>query len=62
MSFAEKHITKNNFHIHGGSIIINEVDIGRMELSKKESRDNKGTYKYFIGHIHLSFKCKISAI
>ena len=46
--FGEKHIIKNKFHIHEGSISINGVDIERIELLKKESYGNKGSYKYFM--------------
>ena len=35
LSFSEKHIIKNKFHIHKGSLSVNEVDIERIELSKK---------------------------
>ena len=34
-SFSEKHIIKYKFHIHEGSISINEIDIERTVLSKK---------------------------
>ena len=43
--FGEKHIIKNKFHIHKGSISINGVDIERIELLESESNGNKGSYK-----------------
>ena len=34
--------------MHKRSISINEVDIEKIELSKKELYGNKDSYKYFI--------------
>ena len=45
LSFHEKHIIRNKFPIHEGSVSINEVDIERIELSKKEFYGNKCSYK-----------------
>ena len=51
--FGEDCINKNKFHIYEKSITIDKVDIKRMVLSNKESYDNKGSLKYFIGYIYI---------
>ena len=54
MVFRESYIIKNKFHIWEESINIDEIDIKRIVLSKKESYGkkgplNKGSYRYMYG-------------
>ena len=47
--FGGKCIIKNSFHKYKQPTSINEADI--IVLSSKESYNNKGALKYFIGYI-----------
>ena len=49
--FGEDCINKNAFLKNKRPINIDEVDIGRIVLSKKYSNSNKGLLKYFTGYI-----------
>ena len=51
MIFGEEYIIKNKFHIYEKSISIDKVVIKRIVLCNKESYNNKGSHKYFIGYI-----------
>ena len=51
--FGEDCINKNAFHKDKRPINIDEVDIKRIVLSSKHSYGNKGSFKYFIGYIHV---------
>ena len=51
--FGEEDIIENEFHVYKRSISIDELDIKRIVLLKKESYGNKGSYKRFIGYIYI---------
>ena len=51
--FGEEGIIENKFHVYKRSVSIDELDIKRIVLSKKESYGNKGSYKRFIGYIYI---------
>ena len=50
--FDKKCINKNVFHKIKRPININNVEIRRIVLSKKDSYGKKGSFKYFIGYIN----------
>ena len=50
--FGEDCINKNVFHKNKRPINIDEVDIRKIVLSSKHSNGNKGSFKYFTGHIN----------
>ena len=52
--FGEDYINKNAFHKNKRPISIDKVDIKRIVLSKKYLYGNKGSFKYFIGYIHIA--------
>ena len=51
MIFNKEYINKNEFHRYKKLIIINEVEIKRIVLNRKNSYDKRGAFKYFIGYI-----------
>ena len=51
--FGEDCINKNAFHKNKRPININEVNIRRIVLTNKHSYGNKGSFKYFIGYLHM---------
>ena len=51
--FGKQCINKNAFHKNKKPISVDKVDIRRIVLSKKDYMVEKGSFKYFIGHIHV---------
>ena len=49
ISFNDKKINKSSFYKNKKSLDLNNIDINKILVSKKESYDNKNSHKYFIG-------------
>ena len=49
--FGNQYVNKNAFYKHKKPISIDEVDITKIVLSKKDSYSKKGSFKYFMRHI-----------
>lgn len=47
--FNNKKITKNIFHRNKKLFTIDDIDVYKISVSKRESYSRKGSYKYFIG-------------
>ena len=55
--FEDIKIEKNNFYHHKSRILLNDVDIEKLLVSKKISSSEKN-YKYFIVNIKKEFNSK----
>ena len=55
--FEDIKIEKNNLYHHKSRILLNDVDIGKLLVSKKISSSEKN-YKYFIVNIKKEFNSK----
>ena len=49
--FEDKKINKSNFYKNRKIFKIEDIDINKILVSKKESYSKKNSLKYFIGHI-----------
>ena len=50
INFDHKKIKKNTFYENKTIIIIENIDVNNMLVSKKEPYGNKNSFKYFIGY------------
>ena len=50
INFNDKRINKSSFYKNKKLFSLNDIDINKMLVSKKESYDTKNSFKYFIGH------------
>ena len=48
--FNNKKITKNIFHRNKKLFTIDDIDVYKISVSKRDSYSRKGSYKYFIGY------------
>ena len=50
INFDDKKINKSNFYNNKKLISLNDIDVNKLLVSKKDSYGTKNTLKYFIGH------------
>ena len=50
INFDDKKINKSNFYNNKKLISLNDIDVNKLVVSKKDSYGTKNTLKYFIGH------------
>ena len=50
INFDDKKINKSNFYKNKRLFNINDIDVNRILISKKEPYGKKSTFKYFIGY------------
>ena len=50
INFDDKKIHKSNFHKNKKLFNLNDIDVNKMLVSKKESYGTKNSLKYFIGY------------
>ena len=50
INFVDKTINKSNFYKNKKLFELNDIDVNKILVSKKESYDTKNSLKYFIGY------------
>ena len=50
INFNDKNINKCSFHKNKKLFSLNDIDVNKISVSKKESYDTKSSSKYFIGY------------
>ena len=50
INFDDKKINKGNFYKNRKLFCLNNIDVNKILVSKKESYDTKNSLKYFIGY------------
>ena len=50
INFDDKKINKSNFYKNKKPFIIDDIDVNKILISKKEPYGRKSSFKYFIGH------------
>ena len=51
INFDDKKINKSNFYKNKNLFSLNDIDVNKMLVSKKESYGTKDLLKYFIGYM-----------
>ena len=50
INFDDKKINKSSFYKNKKLFSLNDIDVNKILVSKKESYDTKNSHKYFIGY------------
>ena len=50
INFVDEKINKSNFYKNKKLFSLNDIDVNKILVSKKESYDSKNSLKYFIGY------------